>query len=99
MFSVEFKTEGATVNLSDLLSCRFFTESLLRESLFLTFQDTYWRLLKVFHFKFWKHYSLWSQKRRNVTQLLSNKFQLFPDSAERDLYLEFKTGAERELSN
>lgn len=96
MFSVKFKTEGAKVNLSDLLSCKFLTWDLLKENLFLTFQVIYRRLLKVFHFKFWKHYSLWSQKRRNVTQLLSNKFQLLPDSAEKDSYSEVKTRAERE---
>lgn len=55
--------------------------------------------MKVFHFNFWKHYSLWSQKRRNVTQLLSNKSQLLPDSAEKDSYSEVKTRAEREWSD
>lgn len=36
------------------------------------------------------------KKKRNVTQLLSNKLQLIPDSAEKDLYSKVKTGAERE---
>lgn len=58
VYSVKLKTEGARVNLSDLLPSKFFTWGLLKENLFLTFQVIYRRLLKAFHFKFWKHYLL-----------------------------------------